>query len=75
MNKELLIDLESIDMCRDHSTRHWRWSFSLAQEDLLFSHILVKGRYALYSVSPRTNRRMALYAINVYLLPSMAGTS
>jgi hypothetical protein len=75
VNAELLIDLFSTDMCRDHSARHWRWSFTLAQEDLLLAQILLKGRYALYSVSSGTNRGMALHAGNVCLFPSMAGTT
>jgi hypothetical protein len=75
MNEELLIDLVSTNMCRDHSARHWCWSFSLAQEDLLFAQILVNVRYAFYSVSSGTNRRTTLHVVNVCLLPSMAGTS
>jgi hypothetical protein len=39
VNEELFIDMESTDMRRDHSARHWFWSFSLAQEDLLFAQI------------------------------------
>jgi hypothetical protein len=74
VNEEMLIDLYSTDMYRDHSVRHWCWSFTLAQEDLLLAQILVKGRYALYSVSSGTNRKMVLHAINICLLPSMAGT-
>jgi hypothetical protein len=69
------IDLFSTDMCRDHYTRHWHWSFTLAQEDLLLAQILVKGKYALYSISYGTNRGTALHVGNVYLFPSMAGTS